>query len=246
MRFLMFIILLCVATPAFTASPTSFVSGPNVTAGETSVEGRIGYSLDDEGASVDERLQIRQHVDHGFNDLYALRIITAQDDRKGDDLTHDSVTIENRFQVFNQDKNGFDGGIRLVYSMRPDHRGADNIAANIIGEKTFENSLQARHNVIIKHDIGAGSDDGISLEVRHQLTKKIALSDDYTPRIGIEMFNDFGNLRDQSGFSDQDHQIGPVMKGNISENISYETGYRLGFSRAARDHSFKIGIAASF
>ena len=245
MRIISTLFLTLFALPAMAASPTSFVSGPGVTAGETSVEVRGGYSLDDERAGLDNRWQFREHVDHGFNDLYALRIIAAQNDRRGEDFEHSSISVENRFQIFNEAQDGFDGGFRISYGHNKGST-ADNVGLNLIGQKKLMNSWTTRHNITLSHEVGSDADDGLSLGLRHQTMKTIAFEPLSAASIGIEMFNDFGNLSNQSGYSDQDHQIGPVFKGKFDNGISFETGYRLGVSRAARDHLFKLGVAKSF
>ena len=99
--------LLFSASFAQAASPTSFVSGPTVESGITSFEVRSGNSWDNENPSLDKRFQMREHIDHSFNDQYALRLIAAQDDRQGDNLDHDAFTIENRFQIFNAADHGW-------------------------------------------------------------------------------------------------------------------------------------------
>lgn len=241
---MVFAFMVSSTTIGFAASPTSFVSGAKISADQTSVEARFGYSLDDESASLDDRFQMRQHIDHGFNDLYALRIITAQDDRKGSDLTHDSIGIENRFQIFNAKQHGWDGGFRLSYSAKDS--GADSIGANLIGEFKWNDDISSRHNITASHQVGDGSANGVAVGLRHQVMYKADISALAKSSVGVEMFNDFGNLDTQSGYSAQDHQIGPVMKGAFDNGISFETGYRLGISQTARDHIFKLGVAKSF
>lgn len=246
MRIIFTIIFCFLSGIAAAASPVSFVSGPSVTAGQTAVEGRIGYTIDNESAVNDQRIQSRLHLDHGFTDIYALRIIAAQDKIDGDHFSHDNFTFENRFHLFKKQRYGFDGGARLVYTKRNGDASRDGIAVNFIGQKDF-GSLQARHNVILKHDIGANARNGVSLELRHQLTTKTAAPEFATTmRYGVEMFNDFGNLSRQSGYSNQDHQIGPVLKMGFRNGLSIETGYRLGVSNAARDHIFKFSLAKNF
>ncbi len=244
MKKLILALLMILPFSAYSASPTSFVSGPSVSSGVTSFEVRAGYSWDDESASLDERFQLREHIDHGFNDLYAMRIIAAQDDRQNDDLDQDAFTLENRFQIFNSKDHGWDGGFRLSYSAN--HGRADSVGLKLIGQKKWTNDITSRHNLNFGHQVGGGSADGISFGLSHQIMHKTDISWLKKSSAGIEMFNDFGNLRTQSGYSNQDHQMGPVFKGSFDNGLSFETGYRTGISRASRDHLVKLGIAKSF
>ena len=95
---------------------------------------------------------------------------------------------------------------------------------------------------IIAHDIGEDAEDGASLEARFQVTREI--SD--THRFGFETFNDFGNLTELAGYSEQSHQFGPVLKGKFGKGYAYETGYRAGISEGAADHNLKFFISKSF
>ena len=225
-------------------SPTSFVSGASVTAGETSVEFRSGYAIDDERQSNDNRWQYRQHIDHGFNDLYALRLIVAQDDQRGQDIDYNGFTVENRFQLFNKTDHGWDGGFRISYTAQ--ESSADSLGFKLIGQYNLKQGLSARHNINIGTDVGSNANNGIDFGVRSQIIQNINIANLSKSAVGIELFNDFGNLSEQSGFSSQDHQIGPVFKGSLKNGINFETGYRYGVSRASRDHLLKFGIAKSF
>lgn len=233
------------AGQVYAGSPTSFVSGPGVTKGATTFEGRAGYSWDD-GTNNDDRIQVREHFDHGFTDWYALRFIVAQDKRKGDNLAHDDFTVENRIQLFNKADDGWDGGFRFSYTKGD--TSPDNIGVKLIGQFNFAENWQARHNISFSHHVGEDAADGMTFSLRHQITR------DFTPqgrgldslRAGVEVFNDFGNLSTQSGYSDQDHQIGPVMKGGFGNGYAFETGYRIGVSDASRDHLVKFGLSKTF
>ena len=97
-------------------------------------------------------------------------------------------------------------------------------------------------NQLFAHDVGEEADDGIGAEFRIQAMRKI--SD--THSLGLEGFHDFGNLTDLSGYSDQSHQIGPVVKGKLPYNLKYEAGYRAGISDAAPDHNIKFFISRAF
>ena len=103
-------------------------------------------------------------------------------------------------------------------------------------------NYEVRMNQLFSHDVGEDAGDGIGAELRFQVTR--AFSD--THKLGIESFNDFGNLTQLSGYSSQEHEIGPVLKGKIGHGYAYETGYRAGISESAADHNFKFFISKSF
>ncbi len=200
---------------------------------------RFSYTNDNDAASQDDRLRMRQHYEHGFTDNYALRLIMSQDKRDDDSVEHSSFRIENRFQFFDEKENGFNGAIRLGY--RNNASSADEVQIRLNGSTSFADSWQYRQNIIFGHEIADGSKSGLSLETRFAVQKEIGAYD-----LGIDLFNDFGNLRQLSGYSDQSHTFGPFIKGSVTDDLSYEIGYRHGFSRSAGDNSIRIFIGYDF
>lgn len=232
--------VLLLSAEAF-ASTTGSVGSPNVNEGKSSVAFRIGFSDADENSSDDDRFRARVHYDYGVTDFYALRLQVAGDDRKGNNFEHESITLLNRFHIIKKEDYGFDAGFRLGYTMKDGDKKPDNVSFGLFQLVPYD-AWEFRFNELFEHEVGEESESGISFALRSQATYKI--SD--THRLGLEMFNDFDNLRTQSGYSDQNHTIGPVLKGKMFGDISYETGYRVGISDGAPDHSFKFFIEKSF
>lgn len=235
------LLLVFVALPQMAlGGTTSSVSSPTVTKGKTKVETRIGYSEDDKGSSSDERLRTQIYVDHGFTDVFAARITADQDKRKGDNYEHDSVDLMARFHILNKDEYGFDFGSRVQYTIKDGDKKPDSVKLGLY-EMVPYGDYQFRFNQRVSHEVGEDSHGGLEAELRMQGTKKIG---DY--RLGLEGFHDFGKLNKLSGYSNQEHEIGPVLKGKLPYNFSFETGYRAGISKAAPNHNFKFFISRSF
>lgn len=245
-----FLALLIIATPicALASSPISHVGSPNVTKGKLSSNFRFGYTVDDNRDSNDDRFQMRQHLDYGFTDWYAMRLVTFQDKRKGDNLEHRLVRVESRFHVLKKEEFGWDGGLRVLYNHSDGDKTPHELEFRMYAMKGFGDGWQYRNNIVWEHDIGENADSGLALELRHQLTKKIAVNNDLVPsvRVGAELFNDFGRLKNMSGYHTQDHQFGPVAKIAFHGGVSAEVGYRMPLSRQAPDHIFKLAIGRSF
>ncbi len=223
------------------ASTTSSISSPVVTEGETSFGARIGYSTADNASSDDERLRSRLHIDHGFTDFYATRLVIAQDDRKGDSFEHASLTLENRFHFLKKATHGFDFGLKANYSYKDGDKKADDISLQFY-ERIPYKRWEIRLGQLFDHEIGEDSEPGITAQWRMQAIYPVT----ETFKAGIEGFHNFGNLRALSGYNDQSHTIGPVFKGKLTENLGYETGYRVGISKSAPDHSLKFFVTQKF
>jgi len=236
-------------TVGMTASPVGNVGTSKVDRGAFSIENRVGYSLETLGNSNHKRFRARQHVDYGWNDWYATRVVIEQNKLQNDNLEHASVTLENRFQLFEKKSHGWDGGVRLIYGHRDGDKTPHEIDFRLMAGVPFANTWEWRHNTVLEHDVGENSTPGLQLEFRNQITNKIDINNsDYVKsvRVGGEIFNDFGRLNSLSGYENQDHQIGPVAKINFHNGAYLQTGYRAGISRDSADHLFKMFIGKKF
>ena len=236
--------LICCFPIKLHASTISSVGSPNVEKDRLTAEIRQGYSLDNEDdgkGGEDQRLRSRFHVDYGLTEYYAPRVVVSTDRRKGGSVEFDTLTFENRFQLLKQKNAPLDFGIRLGYSLRDGDKKPDRTYINLYERKDI-GEWQFRANQLFSHDIGEDAGDGISAELRLQATSEVAEN----VELGLESFNDFGNLAEQSGYSSQQHSVGPVIKAGFGDGYGLETGYRTGISEGALDHSFRIFLSKTF
>ena len=95
---------------------------------------------------------------------------------------------------------------------------------------------------------GDGSEGGVSLESRLQLSRAIEVNaftaDDW--RAGFELFSEYGNTRDLLGLDDQAHQIGPVVKVSWDNGIYLQSAVRFGLTEGSDDAMAKVFIGREF
>ena len=60
------------------------------------------------------------------------------------------------------------------------------------------------------------------------------------------MFNSFGNVRTTHGYNEQDHSIGPVIKGNLTKETYFQLRGLFGISEAENDFSTAFYIGWKF
>lgn len=214
------------------ANTGSAVGGPNVEAGRTAIEWRLGLSEDDDDVGQDQRIRTRVHVDHAFSDLYALRVVGAADRRKGDNLEFDGLGIQNRFHLLRAEDHGFDGGIRLNYTFADGDKKPDAASLRFYQRVPYR-SWEIRFNQIFEVEVGESRAGGVAAEWRSQVT--YGVKDNL--RLGFDAFHAFGNLEEQSGYGAQEHAAGPVLKARLGGGYSMETSWRFGLSDAAPDQS---------
>jgi len=231
-----------IAAPANAQSLTGNVGSAGVTDGERSVEFRTGF--DDEGNAAG-----RLHYDYALTDWYQFRVIGAfrKPDKQDWDFT--GLTFENWFQWSEEagDQSGFNGGLRLAYGFS-DGPGPDEVEARLTLTDKFADAWEWRANIIAEVEAGDGSEGGVALETRAQITRAISLnafgSNDW--RLGLEAFSEYGNTRDIPGFEDQAHQIGPVLKVEWDNGVYLQTAVRSGVTRGADDTMFKLFVGREF
>jgi len=236
---------LCVwAQPAF-ANTSSAVGGPNVDKGKTIVEYRLAGSLDDDRASQDQNVRTRVHIDHAFSDVYAARLVYVIDRAKGGNFEADGISWQNRFHLIKKEQHGFDGGIRLNYTLADGDKEPDEISLRFYQQIPLSfpaKGAELRFNQIFEHEMGDQSESGLIAEWRNQLTVPVGPD----MRFGLDSFHDFGNLRHQSGWGAQSHALGPVFKAKFADVYSLEAAYRVGISTTAPDHSMTFIINRSW
>ncbi len=236
------IIALCASSHA---ASLSHVGGATVTQGKLGAELRAGFTADDDSSRADNRFRMRQHLDYGVSEHYALRLVTSQNKFDNDGLDHADIRVENRFHLIEREQYGWDGGVRLTYIQRDS--AADTIRARLTAQGALDDRWEWRHNTLLAHDVGSDAKNGIALEFRSQITYDLQI--DYgaikSSKVGIDMFNNIGRL-DSSDFDEQSHDLGVIAKIAMHNKFYTHIGYRHGISDKSADKIFKLAIGRSF
>lgn len=233
---------------AYAGSPIGNAGTAVADKGAFSFEQRMGYQFDEDNPREDGRFRMRQHVDYGFTDWYAVRIVAEQDKRDDESLDFTGLTIENRFQFFEKRNHGWDGGVRLIYIFGASPGEPDEVDVRLIANVPVGEDWSFRHNTILEHEIGDNAADGVLMELRTQMVRDFQLEEGFVSKVslGVEMFSDLGELNNVGSFDDQNHQIGPVMKANFGKGAYLQFGYRAGLSDDAPDHLLKLFLGKKF
>lgn len=234
--FIPFLALLLLDLPL--SATNANVVGPEVKAERWQVEGRVGW---DEGADGRGTYRQRAHLDYGLSEAWGVRIVWKQLKREGKDLATASADFELKYQLFEDGEDGSDGGAKLVYSLADADSGADQLSLFWLQEFIFER-FTFRYNLAAAHEVGEASRSGVKAQARWQVLMPLH----GRHRLGVEMFNNFGNLRQLSGFDDQSHRAGPVLKGRVADPLTYQVGLLFGLSEAAPDLGVKGFLIYSF
>jgi hypothetical protein len=243
--FLLLFCFLFIAVSAQADSPTSNVGSASVTEGKLAAETRFGAASDESGARGAQRMRLRHHIDYGVTDWYAARVLLSQIETAPDNIDHRSVAIDNRFQIFDRQEDGFDGGFRFGYSHSDGNKTPHGVSHSWHLQGKLGDAWSWRHNTLFDHEVGPDSESGLNLEFRHRLTRSFEYSSTNL-QLGAELFSTLGNLRNLNGYSNTEQQIGPVLLVDLEGGTYFKTAYRSGISSSSIDHTWAVFIGQEF
>lgn len=236
--------LLYCTVPAFgSASPiTANVIGPEV--GEANTPGfeyRSGIESDSDNDAVDGRFTDRIDLFYNVTDDSQFRVFFNRVNPGNGPADVTNMFIEPAFQLFKAEKHGFDGAILTGLTLAEGDNTPHQARTVLSGEVPY-GRWAFRHNSIFAHQLGPHSVSGLRYEARWRVTYKL----DQGPRVGVEMFNNFANLRTMNSFNGQTHRAGPVMTGKLFGELGYQTGILAGLNDDAPDLAGKFWVNYRF
>lgn len=229
------------------ANAASTVKSPNVTKGEAEVEIQSSVTNDDE-KSKDGEYEMKIGMGYGFTDHWFMEIESEWKHAPEDRIRHETVAIENRFQILPQGEYMLDLGLYTEYEIGTRKGSSDQITLGPIF-RTDIGKFRITANPFISTEIGANSKDAPSFEYGMQALYR--LHDAFTP--GLELFGKTGELIASKRLPDQEHQIGPYFEGSTPANsiglpgeFGYEFGALFGLTRGTVDETYKIKLEYQF
>lgn len=234
----LFFLATCTALNAH-ASPinANVLPGSVGRAGMLGLEYRPSYELDSESDTADGRFTERLDFFYNPSNRVQLRTFLTREKRSGENFDLTNWFIEPAFQLFNQDQHGFDGslitGLSLAEGDNTPHFGYIILAAEY-----QQGSWSYRHNSFIGHQFGPDASSGLRYEARWMALRRIHPS----LRLGAEMYNDFGNVRELRGYHRQSHRAGPVMLGSLGHGLGFEAGVQRGLNLDQSDWAGKFWL----
>jgi len=229
-------------TTAAIAGPLT-VRDPYVKSGKLTLGNKGIYEFDQDGAS--DQLNHEFELDYGVNDFVQLGAGVELKDKEGESLDVTAYDLQAKFQLTPKGKYLIDTGLELSYTFQDDSSKADKAIARLIFGKKFKKSgNQALLNLNLTEEVGANRKKDTEAEIAASF---------YTPvidngKLGLEYFADFGELNDNSNFSEQEHRIGPAFQYKIKKwnNTKIIIGYLVGISNEAPDSTIRYALKYKF
>ena len=216
------------------AQNTGGVFSPIVNAGHKSIQYRAAVEPDNKAGEVG--FAQRFHYQEAINGDFMWRLIGQSRKTDVTDFDFDYVQAE-LFWDLSEDKQRYHTGLRFDARLRDGER-ANQIGVNWINQYKLGNNWYGRAVLLTSTQVGENSVNGMHLETRWQLAKRIQGGQS----LGIEMYNTFGNTRDFGDFDEQSHTIGPIFVSPLIPGWSLFTGALFGVSDAAPDSEFRFWL----
>ncbi len=223
----------------------SSVSGADVKKGEGKIVARTAFA-EDNNKSEDNRLYTRYGIAYGITESIGIELVANQLNKPNDSYEHENTSFRLNYQYLENEDAGVDAAVRFSYDLDDNDKGADEIEIRFMNSYKTEEGYKLTSNAIFENEVGPKAISGLQFEARWQATKEFDIGLDKPIQAGIEMFNDFKNLRNVDDEWDQDHEIGPVIKGNITEDLTYQTGILFGMGDDSPRASYRLFIYKKF
>lgn len=226
-----------VASPAFALNTTSVFS-PDVREGSKALELRSSMLPDESPTAWAQRL----HYQHALSDAWRVRFIGLFADSGPGSMEFRYFRFEAQWQFAEDEVAGWDSAIRYELQIAE----GDNLPSRAriawTGKWNWDNGWEARANFLTGRQFGPESHDGFLIEPRFQVTRSIA--DNW--RLGLESFHDMNDTRGLGSFDEQEHQLGPILKGKLDGGKwSLAFSWLFGISDSADDNDFRIHMIRS-
>lgn len=232
-----FAILLMGGQEAY-AQNTGGVFPPNVDIGHRSVQYRA--AIDPDNSANDIGFAQRLHYQQAINDDFMWRILGQTRKTDARDVDLDFIGAE-LFWEFSDNDDRYKHGVRFDARLRFDNR-AEQLGFNWIHHWNFDKGWSARALLLTAVQIGENSANGVNIQSRTRLAKKLKSG----PTIGVENYSNYGNTGNFSGFSGQSHTIGPFASVALGKGFSLFGGPLFGLSQSAPDLEARLWITRGF
>jgi hypothetical protein len=234
------------ATAVYASPITANVIGSSVSKkGIAGGEYRNGYEWDDENSGQDGAYTDRIDLFYNVSDDTQFRVFFNRVDQDNADPEFTNLFIEPTFQVFDKEEHGFDGAFTTGLTIAEGDNEPHQVRSILTGTVPIPNGY-FRHNSVFAHQFGGDSVSGLRYEARWRVMQNVPTLGE-SSKLGVEMFNNFGNLRTDSSFDDNmTHRAGPVMTGKLTDTIGFQTGSLIGISDNAPDYAFKFWLNYQF
>jgi len=224
--------------PNAMAQNTGGVFPTQVNEGHRSLQYRAAINPDN--AQDEFGFAQRLHYQQAINGDLMWRVVGQTQKTESSDFDFAFLQAE-LFWELSDDQDQHKTGLRFDARLTDGGR-AEQLGVNWMNHFNFDNGWHARALVLSSVQIGDTAADGINLQTRARVGKKL----ENGPLIGVEMYNNYGRTSDFGSFDEQSHTIGPFISTPIGNKVSLFAGPLFGLSSAAPDVEARLWLTKGF
>lgn len=237
-------VVFCVLLVCFFARPVfaiEKINSPNVIEGRLQLE-QLSIRTSDDRKALNNAQRHRWEASYGFTDRIDIALDAAVSRRSGQELEASAIGIRPRYQVTRQDEAGWwlASAIQAKYTASL-NGGNDDLAFRLLLQRR-QGPLVAVVNIGMERELGAGRTASMDLRGGAQVIYETSLY--LSP--GFEYFTGYGPVNDRTPFTDQPHEIGPIITGDIpihkTAGFAYVAGYYWGLTDEAPDSGARLQL----
>ncbi|MDG1824769.1 MAG: hypothetical protein P8H62_00750 [Henriciella sp.] len=226
--------LALVVSPIAYAQNTSGVFGPVIDEGERGWEYRATYDPDSEG------LAQRFHYQQALNGELRWRAVAQVRKTDDSDVDLDYLRGEIVWQVTPDDQK-YQSGFRFEGRYRFNDRPGD-ITVHWANQWKHIDYWTMRFIVGATQQIGNDPADGLQIQTRASAMTSLS----YGPKIGLELFSEYGSTSDWLDANEQEHEFGPVAVWKLNEDWNLYSGALFGLTDASADSQLRFRLSKGF
>jgi hypothetical protein len=218
---------------------------PDAEEGEWEFETNALYDFNHNDKTKNALQEYHQAIGYGVNSFWHTELELEDETLPTDtsitsfQATH--IEWENIFQFTPKGEYWLDTGMYLAYEAPVTHGQPGQFEGKILLEKDIHKWTNVL-NISFNQETGAerdpDTDSGIAWSTRYRFNRYI--------QPGFEYWIDFPEMSGDSTYNDQNHQIGPVIYGDLWGHLKYDIGYLFGISQAAPHRELKWNLEYEF
>ena len=195
-----------------------------------SIAGAVAVKDNDEGFA--HRMSYRRAI----SDRWRLGAIVFFNDRGGD-YRYRRLAAEAMYQFASSDT-GWNSAIQVRGRLADGNDGPGRVRVAWLNRWRPINGPEVRMIALAARDFGENPGDGLALETRGEATWRIGAD----VSVGAQVFNRYNTTAAFGSFQTQRHSIGGVIKGPLTDRISYRVNALGGLSDAAPDLELRVRL----
>lgn len=223
-------VLAITGAPMAAAQSTGGVFGPVVDERDKAWDARLSHDPDSKNTAL------RLHYQRAINADLRWRVIGQVRSTDETDFDPDHLTAQLFWQV-TPDRQAYQSGFRFDGRYRFDDRPGQ-FTIHWIHQWRQIDHWTLRFISGATLETGDGARDGLAIQTRASAMRSLAAG----PKLGVELFSQYGSTSDWLAFEDQRHQAGPVAVWSLGEGWGLYTGVLFGVSEAAPDATFRVRV----